>query len=305
MSFFKRLQGVYAAALTPLKADGSPDLAALPIFLDFLAQRGCHGALLLGTTGEGPSFAFEERLAIFEAALAVRQEHPDFKLLAGTGTPSVVETAALTKNAFDMGMDGVVVLPPYYYRMANDDGLFAWFKQVIESSVPSGSALLGYHIPAVSGVALSLDLVGRLKDAFPDRFAGIKDSSSDPAHATKAGERFGKDLVVLNGNDSLLTHALQSNAAGCITAMTNLFSPYARKVFDAITNGQTDPTSQAHLNACRDVMNRYPPAPPLLKALINRQYGFPRWPVRPPLSPLPEANLAQAIESLEAISAPV
>jgi len=305
MTFFKRLRGVYAAALTPLKADGSPDLAALPVFLDFLARRGCHGALLLGTTGEGPSFATNERLAIFEAALIVRQEHPDFNLLAGTGTPSVVETAALTKAAFDIGMDGVVVLPPYYYRMADDDGLFAWFKQVIESSVPSGGALLGYHIPSVSGVALSLDLVGRLKDAFPDRFAGIKDSSSDPEHASQAGQRFGKDLVVLNGNDSLLTHALRSNAAGCITAMTNLFSPFARKVYDAFTDGLADPASQAHLNACREVMNRYPPAPPLLKALINRQHGFPKWPVRPPLSPLPETILDQAVESLEAISTPV
>ena len=64
MSSPASLYGIFAAAVTPLKADLSPDLEALPALLDFLAGRGCHGVLLLGTTGEGPSFAINERLAI-------------------------------------------------------------------------------------------------------------------------------------------------------------------------------------------------------------------------------------------------
>jgi 4-hydroxy-tetrahydrodipicolinate synthase len=55
------LKGVYAAAVTPMRKDYSPDLKAIPGLLEFLDQRGCHGALLLGTTGEGPSFSFDER----------------------------------------------------------------------------------------------------------------------------------------------------------------------------------------------------------------------------------------------------
>ncbi|MCF6278498.1 MAG: dihydrodipicolinate synthase family protein, partial [Anaerolineales bacterium] len=83
------LAGVYAASLTPLKADFALDLEPVPAYLNFLAKRGCHGALLLGTTGEGPSFAPDERIALFQAAVTVRQTHPDFRLLAGTGTPSM------------------------------------------------------------------------------------------------------------------------------------------------------------------------------------------------------------------------
>src|SRR3990172_5540535 len=116
MSAFQHLSGVYAAALTPLQEDFSPDLEGIPILLDFLAQRGGHGALLLGTTGEGPSCAFSERLAIFHAALDIRKKFPNFRLLAGTGTPSLEETKNLTRAAFEAGMDGVVVLPPYYFR---------------------------------------------------------------------------------------------------------------------------------------------------------------------------------------------
>ncbi|MCK4901590.1 MAG: dihydrodipicolinate synthase family protein, partial [Anaerolineales bacterium] len=103
------LSGVYAAAVTPLREDATLDISALPTLLEFLANRGCHGVLLLGTTGEGPSFAPNERIALLRAALEVRQTIPDFRLLAGTGTPSLEETIALTRASFDLGYDGVVV----------------------------------------------------------------------------------------------------------------------------------------------------------------------------------------------------
>jgi 4-hydroxy-tetrahydrodipicolinate synthase len=85
------IKGVFAAALTPLDADYAFVPDDLLILLDFLAQRECHGALLLGTTGEGPSFSPPERLQIMRAAISIRQTHPEFKLLVGTGTPSLDE----------------------------------------------------------------------------------------------------------------------------------------------------------------------------------------------------------------------
>jgi len=279
--------GVFAAAITPLRSDFSPDLGALPSFLNFLAQRGCHGALLLGTTGEGPSFSPEQRRKVYHAALEVRQEHPEFCLLAGTGTPSLDETSALTRSAFDLGMDGVVVLPPYYFRKASDDGLFTWYQEVIHQAVPNDGAFFGYHFPGMSGVPLSLDLLARLKDTFANQFKGIKDSSGDPAFAEELGTRFGKDLVVFTGNDSLFTLALQSHAAGCITALANLISPDLRRIWDTSQSSQPDLKLQEKVNSVRAIFEQYPPAPPLLKVLLARYFGFPRWPVCPPLLPLP------------------
>lgn len=302
MASFPKVKGVFAAALTPLDSQFQPDLEAVPRLLDFLVQRGCHGALLLGTTGEGPSFATGERVAIFKSAQAVRQVHADFRLLGGTGTPSLEETIHLTRAAFDAGLDGVVVLPPYYYRKASEEGLFAWFSHVIRKAVPAGGAFLGYHIPSVSGVPLSVELLSRLKEAFPDRFAGIKDSSGDPDLAKELGRRFGKDLVVMTGNDRLLSLALQSQASGSITAMSNLFSPDLRLVFDAHHAGEAEPNAQSRLDAFRSVMDRFPPAPPLLKALLHRLHGFPLWPVRPPLTALPDTALQEALTALELVA---
>jgi 4-hydroxy-tetrahydrodipicolinate synthase len=285
------LDGVYAAALTPITLASSPDLEAVAPYLAFLASRGCHGALLFGTTGEGPSFSPSERRAVWQTALHVRERFPDFHLLAGTGTPSLTETIDLTRAAFDLGFDGVVVLPPYYFRKATDGGLFNWFRELIQKAVPTNGCLLGYNFPGVAGIGFSLDLLTRLKDAFPVQFAGIKDSSHDPDFARALGQRFGNDLAVFSGTDSDFTLALENHAAGCITAPANLISPDLRAVYDAFNSGADTSTAQTRVTKQRHILDQYPPFPPTLKALVHKLHGFPLWPVRPPLEEISPEDL--------------
>jgi 4-hydroxy-tetrahydrodipicolinate synthase len=240
--------------VTPIKSISTLDLENLSLLLGFYSARRHACALLLGTTGEGPSFSSQERLEILQTAAWAREKLPGFRLLAGTGTPSLEETIANTKTAFNLGVDGVVVLPPYYYRKATDEGLFSWFSHVLQRGVPQGSALFGYHIPSVSGVGFSLTLLQRLKQAFPDRFAGLKDSSSDPEFARQLGDTFGGELLVFNGNDRILPFALSCHAGGCITAMANVCSPDS-PVWDAFQVNDTDEAAHQRLDfRCRDVM---------------------------------------------------
>ena len=260
------MAGVYAAAVTPLKDDYSPDYEAIPIYLDFLARRGCHGALVLGTTGEGPSFSAIERQKIWKAAAEVREEHPEFRLFAGTGTPSLDETIGFTRTAFDLGFNGVVVLPPYYFRKVSDEGLYAWFQQVIEHGAPKGGLVLGYHFPQVSGVGLSVALLQRLRDAFPDEFGGIKDSSGDLLHAEKLVTTFGKDFLTLVGNDRIFSRALRAGAQGCITALANLRSNDLRLIWDEHLAGGEDSDAEARVTVAREVLERYPQAAPVIKS---------------------------------------
>ena len=297
-----KLAGVYAAAVTPLRADFSPDVEAISGLLDFLRERGCHGALMLGTTGEGPSFSSEERKAILKAACEFKQLYPDFRILAGTGTPSLTETIELTQAAFSLGCDGVVVLPPYYYRKVDEQGLFAWFKEVLNQAVPTDGALLGYHIPPVTGIQISMDLLSNLLEAFPTKFAGIKDSSGDAEFATAVGERFGKELLVLNGNDKLFKLALNSSAGGCITALTNLYSPLLRKVWDEYQKAEFGEQTQIQIDLLRTVLDGYSPYPPILKAMLSRQHGFPLWAVRPPLLAVSETKTIQASGEFSAVT---
>jgi len=282
------IQGIFAASITPLDPNFSPDLEALPGYLGFLASRGCNGALILGTTGEGPSFSPSQRLDIFQAALKVRQDWPDFKLLAGTGTPSLEESADLTRDAFELGMDGVVILPPYYFRDAGDEGLYSWYLNILRRSVPKGGIVLAYHIPAVSGVPLSIDLISRLYDAAPDKFIGIKDSSGDKDYAKQLGKHFGDDLRVFTGNDRLFTEALQNNAVGCITALANLISPDLNALRKAFQEQRTTHRIQERINSVRELCDGFSPFPPLVKYLLSQYFDFPHWPVCPPLKSLNE-----------------
>ncbi len=290
--------GVFAAAHTPLKPDGSLDLDNVLPYLDFLARRGCHGALLFGTTGEGPSFSPAQRLALARVALEITQAHPDFMLLMGTGTPSLTETIELTRAAYDLGLPGVVVLPPYFNRKVSDEGLFAWFSAVLHSAVPEGRIFLGYHIPQMTGVPFSLALLDRLKAAFPERFMGIKNSWTEADFARAVGEHFGASLVVLTGFDNLFQLTLNQNGAGCITASASLVSPILRQLWETFQAGQDPEPIQAELVRIRAVMDTYPPAPALIKGLLARWHGFPRWNVSPPLMPVSQEALDQAEEAL-------
>ena len=298
------LAGVYAAAVTPLREiHGSTlDLESVPVLLNFLASRGCHGAVLFGTTGEGPSFSPSEREALMRAASAYRDELPGFRLIAGIGTPSLSETIELTKLAFDLGYDAALALPPYYFRNATDTGLFNWFSELINKAVPSDKYLLGYHFPRVAGIGFSIDLLARLKDAFPTQFAGIKDSSHDAELARNLGEKFGYDMVALTGTDSYVQLAMQNKAAGCITAPANILSPDLRTVWDLMREGKDTSQAQARVTQQREILDKYPPFPPALKAMLHRLYGLPRWSVKPPLEDMTDLMAEQLAEELAKIN---
>ena len=297
------LAGVYAAAVTPLReTDSNLDLESVPVLLKFLADRGCHGAVLFGTTGEGPSFSPTEREALMRSARAYRHQLRGFRLIAGTGTPSLSETIELTKLAFELGYDAALVVPPYYFRKATDDGLFAWFSELIKKAVPSDKYLLGYHFPNVAGIGFSIELLSRLKDSFPVQFAGIKDSSHDVDLARNLGEKFGSDLVVLNGTDSYLQLAMENKAAGCITAPANIISPDLREVWDGMREGKDISEAQKRVNEQRHILEKYPPFPPTLKALMHRLYGLPRWAVKPPLEKIKSEMEEQAVAEMKIFS---
>jgi 4-hydroxy-tetrahydrodipicolinate synthase len=294
------LSGVYAAAVTPLNLDGSIALDDIPQLLAFLAKRGCHGALVLGTTGEGPSFSVSERLVIYQAALRVREVYPEFRLLAGTGTPSLEETVGITKSVFELGFNAAVVLPPYFYHQATEDGLYQWFQELVKRAVPRDGYLLGYHFPAQCGVPIPAGVLSRLRVSFPGQFIGIKDSSANAEHAHRIGDTLDEDIVALVGNDKLFSQALEAGSSGCITGLANLHSPILRQIWEAHQVGASTSAAQAEILAKRSILDRYQPFAPTIKALLSAQHGFPPWTLRLPLTPLPEDRLDQLLQDMNA-----
>ncbi len=286
------LEGVIAAAVTPMQPDGQADLAALPRLIDFLAGRGCHGVLLLGTTGEGPSFSVAERTEILRAGLRHRDTaQPNLKLLAGTGCANLSDTIALTLAAFDMGADAVVTLPAFYYKGVSPEGIAAYFEAVVRQAVPPTGRLLAYHIPQVSGVAVPAASIRALRERFPDQMWGMKDSQDDLPHTLEISRQF-PDFHVFAGSDSILTEALAGGAVGSITALANVTSPLNRSVWEAHQAGGAAPEAQQALVRARQVIKGLS-GPAAMKAVLADLFGFPDWPVRSPLEPLARETRAR------------
>ena len=206
--------GLIAPLLTPFNDDGS---IAIELFVDHahsLLEAGCVGLAPFGTTGEGPSIAMVERVAAVDAL--IEGGLPPEQLIIGTGTPSVIDTIALTSHAADSGAAGVLVLPPFYFRTAESDGLADFFGQVAEAAaIP----IFLYHIPQVAGIGLPSNLIRSLARTHPN-IVGIKDSTGDWEHTRQLFDI--PHFIVYPGSELSLLEALAAGAPGCISATANV-----------------------------------------------------------------------------------
>jgi 4-hydroxy-tetrahydrodipicolinate synthase len=293
------LKGVVCAAVTPLEK-GKLHVENHQRHIKTLAEEGCDGVLLLGTTGEGPSIGLAERAEIIEATLAVSGE---MKIMVGTGLASLPDTITATRQAFDLKVDAVVVIPPFYFKKVSDEGLVAYYRQLFDEAVPDDGLLLAYHIPQMTAVPISYGLLERLLVIAGDRMAGVKDSSGDLDHTLELCRRF-PQLRIFVGNDKLLLQSLQAGAAGCITAGANVLAPLAANVYRAYTAGEDAGEHQALLTAARGILEGHPPFPPAMKGLLENRYGTSGWEVRPPLDPLPESGRQALWSALNALDLP-
>ncbi|MCS6854780.1 MAG: dihydrodipicolinate synthase family protein, partial [Elioraea sp.] len=193
------LARVYAAALTPLGPDLSPDIPRLVAHCRHLLAAGCDGLGVLGSTGEATSFSVAERIAVMDGLVAAGIAAE--RLIPGTGCAALPDTVALTKAAMSLGIRGVLVLPPFYYKGVPDDGLFAAYAALIERTRGEVAIYL-YNFPQTTGLPLSLGLIRRLLRAFPGVVRGIKDSSGDFANMRAMIAEFGPEgFEVYSGSD--------------------------------------------------------------------------------------------------------
>ncbi len=297
--------GVYCASATPVLADLSPNLPAFTAHCRWLISEGCDGVALLGTTGEANSFSGTERKAILESALTAGLS-PD-QVLPGTGVANIPDTIDLTRHAMAQGVTRVVMLPPFYYKAVSDEGLYAAYARVIDGVADARLRVILYHIPQMSGVSISHDLIERLRAAFPHSIVGIKDSAGKMDNMQAMIARFA-DFSVLAGADPLLLPLMKMGGAGCITATSNLVARDLAVVY----RGANDPaqakevaTAQARIEAFRNLSNSYVQLP-AIKAMIRFQTGDAGWSrMRPPLVELTLSERADLHAKLLDIGATV
>ena len=272
------LDGIYAAALTPITQDLEPDAElAIAYYRDLLAA-GCDGLNLLGTTGEAMSLSAEQRVRFMEAVAC--SGLPTERLICGTGAASLGDAAALTRRAHALGFAAVLVMPPFFYRDAGDDGLMRFIDALVTRVSSQPARILLYNLPRMSGVTFHAALVERIVDSYPGAILGMKDSSNDRA-LQRAILAAHAEFAVFPGSEAYLREAKADGAAGCISGSVCLWPRLARDVFRT-----ADAQAARELAALRAGLAGLPLIP-AVRYLVARVRKDPRWesPL-PPLAPL-------------------
>ncbi|MDE0305203.1 MAG: dihydrodipicolinate synthase family protein [Albidovulum sp.] len=233
-------KGVYAAVATPVATDFSPDLPRFLNHCRWLLSNGCVGLAPLGTTGEGNSLGLDDRRRILDSM--AQNGLPMDRVIAGTGSASIDDAVELSKFALDTGVNGLLMLPPFYYKNPSEDGLFKFFATVAERLAERSPRIFLYHFPQISAVPFTVPLTARLREAFPGVFVGLKDSGGD-FETTRAFVEAFPGFEAFSGTETFAAENLAIGGWGCISATANLTAPIvARRI------AEKDPGRQAELD---------------------------------------------------------
>lgn len=269
--------GLSAALTTPFDEVGNIAFSTMAQHAKNCLAAGCDSVTLFGTTGEGSSIGSRERAAILkafsDAGISGRQ------FVAGVLVDSAEDAADQSAQALGAGARNVLLAPPSYFKNVSDNGLFEWFSKVFELLGDKARDVIVYNIPSVTMVKLSVELVGRLRKAFPGIVTGVKDSGGDWAHTERLLKEHG-DLIILIGDERHLAQGTRLGGKGAISGMANVLPQQIRAM---AVDGKDD---QRVVDLVVEVL-KYP-VTPAVKVLVARTTGDGVWHnVRPPLVTIP------------------
>jgi 4-hydroxy-tetrahydrodipicolinate synthase len=235
MVYFGR---VSTAMVTPFDIKGHVDFAKTTKLVNYLIENGTESIVVAGTTGESPTLSKEEKLALFEHVVKVVDKR--VPVVAGTGSNNTYATIELTKKAEQLGVDGIMVVAPYYNK-PNQEGLYQHFKAVAESTkLP----IIVYNIPGRSVVNVQPDTVIKLSKI--PNIAAVKEASGDLNAMTKIIANTDEDFLLYSGDDSLTLPVLAIGGTGVISVASHVIGNDIQEMVQAFLNGNHEAAARKH-----------------------------------------------------------
>lgn len=220
----KNFHGVYVASVTPMDKKGRVDFDMLGKFIDGQVKSGIHGIIPLGSTGEFYALTPDERHDVLKATLeAVSGRVP---VLAGTNASSTADVIAYSKQAEQLGVDGLLLAAPYYSLPTHDE-LYKHFKTVNDAV---GIPIMLYNYPGRTGVDLTPDFVERLTAL--DNVKYIKESTGDVTRISESIKRFGDRIGVFCGADLIPLESFVLGAVGWVGGIANVLPKSHVKLYE-------------------------------------------------------------------------
>lgn len=237
----QKIRGSIAPVVTPFKKDGSLDLETLTNLINWHIESGSHGISVTGTTGEPSSLTVEERVQVMEVAMKAVNGRVPF--VPGTGSTNHDETLYLTKKAEELGVDGAMVIVPYYNK-PSQHALYKHFKAVADSvNIP----IIIYNIPGRTATNLEVKTLAKLSRDCPN-IIGVKESNKDFEHINRVLLECGRDFLLYSGIELLCYPMLAIGGAGYISATANVLPKEVAEVYNAWMAGDIKRAQDLHYN---------------------------------------------------------
>ncbi len=273
--------GLGCALSTPVTAGGQLDNVRFVEHAQWALSQGCDVLAAFGTTGEGASFELKDRehalTAFAKAGIAPS------KTVLGVMATAIGDGVEQAKLAYAAQCKGILLTPPYYLKGLDEEGLYAWFAGLFEALGTAARNVILYHIPSVTAVPISVELVARLSKAFPGVVMGVKDSSCDWNNTQALLKNFSKTHTILVGDERDLAHAVREGGQGCISGLANIAPDLMQPL---VRQGREEP----RVNQLVEEIGKYPVLP-AVKSLIAHRTGDKGWlAMRPPLVALDSAR---------------
>lgn len=226
------------AMITPFTRDGEIDWPQVANLVEHLIRTGTETLVVAGTTGESPTLRHEEKLELFRRV--TRQADGRVKVIAGTGSNNTEASIRLTKEAEEAGVDGIMLVGPYYNK-PSQEGLFRHFQAIAEAtSLP----VMLYNVPGRTGMNISVDTMVRLTEL--DNVVAIKEASGNLTQVTELVSRVPEKVAVYSGDDKLLLPILAVGGVGVVSVASHLVGPQLKEMMDAFFSGDVTRAARLH-----------------------------------------------------------
>jgi len=292
-------EGVYVAMLTPFDEDGAINEGELRRIVDFQIEGGVHGLFPISSVGEFIHMSREEKVRMME--IMVDQNKGRVKITPGVGSSLPAESIFLAQKAKELGCDGVVVAPPYFYQLSQEN-IEAYFETIADAvEIPN----ILYNIPLFTQ-PVSYDVVKRLS-RHPN-VVGMKDSSGsmvDFMHFMDKIKIAGEDINVLTGREETLFPCLMVGGKGCMTATAGILPEIMVDLYDAWKNQNYEEAKVLQESILLILRTMFSLPFPLGFKYAMELRGFNMGPPKQPLSDAERFNYRNTKVRIEKIMVPI
>lgn len=278
------------AMVTPFDQNGEVDFNATRKLVNYLIDNGTEGLVVAGTTGESPTLTVEEKVELFKVVVEVVDGR--IPVIAGTGSYNTRESIHLTKLAERTGVDGVMLVVPYYNK-PSQEGLYQHFKAIAESTA---LPVMLYNIPGRTGINMTVETTVRLAQL--PNIVAIKDASGNLDAMSEIIRQTPEGFSLYSGDDGVTIPVLSIGGAGIISVASHVIGNEMQTMIKHFMSGNHQKAAEMHRTLLPVMKALFAaPNPTPVKAALNLA-GVPVGGVRLPLVPLNDAELLAIKEVL-------